>query len=399
MEENCTGAEDAKRDSQYPNTIRESASESSSSSTAPTAGPVNFCSIHSSGKIAESTSTISQGLCIPVNPRSRQIMKARSSRPPLQPLSIKRRYLEEWPEAGSDDIGESTQCTTHGSKKDVRKLLDGSDSRIELGSLHRDAKPTEFKLERDKFAFSNKECSRITEHIYLGSDVAAKNREILRQNGITHILNCVGFVCLEYFKTDLLYKTLWLQDKPLEDITSILYDVFDYFEEVREQGWRVFVHCFKGISRSSSLVIAYLMWSKGLSFVDAFLFVKAARGITNPNIGFLSQLSEYQKRMHATPLNPKSLPRMYRMAPYSSYAPLHLVPKSVDHPAPDALDSRGAFIVHMPSTIYVWIGNSCNLFMKRKAETAALQLVRDLARVKFMLIQQAGIDLVLHTRG
>lgn len=353
MEENFKRTEDTNRDCQYPNTIGGSASYCSSCFTAPKEGPVNFCSIHKSGEIPESKSTISQGFHIPVNPGSRKPMKARSSLAPLQPLSIKRRYLEDWTGAGSDDIGDSTYCTTHRGKRNARKLL-----------------------ERDKFSFSDKECSRVTELIYLGSDVAAKNREILRQNGITHVLNCVGFASLEYFKTELVYRTLWLEDRPSEDITSILYDVFDYFEEVREQGGRVFVHCFKGISRSTSLVIAYIMWSKGQSFTDAFKYVKAARSITNPNIGFAGQLSEYEKRMHATLFSPESLLRMYRVAPYSSYAPLHLVPKSVDHPGPDVLDSRGAFIVQIPSTIYVWIGKSCSPFMKRMAEIAALQLVR-----------------------
>lgn len=106
----------------------------------------------------------------------------------------------------------------------------------------------------------------------------AKNRQVLRQNGITHVLNCVGFVCPEYFKGEFVYKTLWLQDSPSEDITSILYNVFDYFEDVHEQGGRVFVHCCQGVSRSTSLVIAYLMWKEGRSFHDAFQYVKAARG-------------------------------------------------------------------------------------------------------------------------
>ncbi|KAL4398298.1 hypothetical protein AHAS_Ahas01G0277900 [Arachis hypogaea] len=140
-------------------------------------------------------------------------------------------------------------------------------------------------LKRNRIAFFDKECSKVAEHVYLGGDAVAKNRDILKQNGITQILNCVGFVCLEYFKADFVYRTLWLQDSSSEDITSILYDVFDYFEDVRKQGGRVFVHCCQGVSRSTSLVIAYLMWREGQSFDDAFQLVNAARGITDPNMG------------------------------------------------------------------------------------------------------------------
>ncbi|CAN1167694.1 Protein-tyrosine-phosphatase MKP1 [Linum perenne] len=85
-------------------------------------------------------------------------------------------------------------------------------------------------------------------------------------------------------------------------INSILYDVFDYFEDVREQGVKVLVHCCQGVSRSNSLVIAYLMWREGQSFEDAFQYVKAARGVTNPNMGFACQLLQCQKRVHVVPL-------------------------------------------------------------------------------------------------
>ncbi|KAI3783456.1 hypothetical protein L1987_42539 [Smallanthus sonchifolius] len=70
----------------------------------------------------------------------------------------------------------------------------------------------------------DKECSRIIDHVFLGSDSVAKDRDVLRVNGITHVLNCVGFACPEYFKKDLVYKTLWLRDTPTEDITIIRYE-------------------------------------------------------------------------------------------------------------------------------------------------------------------------------
>ncbi|CAJ1938201.1 unnamed protein product [Sphenostylis stenocarpa] len=280
---------------------------------------------------------------------------------PLQPLFIRKHSVKDWPSAGSDDLNEwLPPPTPRGSTK-------GSSS-SGSGQV--------FQLRRDKFAFYDKECSKIAEHVYLGSDTVAKSQELLRRHGITHVLNCVGFVCPEYFKTDFVYKTLWLRDSPSEDITSILYDVFDYFEDVRQQGGRVLVHCCQGVSRSTSLVIAYLMWRESKSFEDAFHFVKNARGITNPNIGFACQLLQCQKRVHATPPSPSSVLRMYRMAPHSAYDPLHLVPKMVNHPCAHALDSRGAFIVHVPSTLYVWIGKECGSVMCCKARYAACQVVR-----------------------
>jgi len=283
----------------------------------------------------------------------------------LQPLCIRKDSVKEWPSAGSDDLEDwLPPPTPRGSTKGSSNLGSGSGS----GQF--------FQLRRDKLAFYDKECSKIAEHVYLGSDTVAKNEEVLRRHGITHVLNCVGFVCPEYFKSDFVYKTLWLRDSPSEDITSILYDVFDYFEDVRQQGGRVLAHCCQGVSRSTSLVIAYLMWRENQSFEDAFHFVKNARGITNPNMGFACQLLQCQKRVHATPPSPSSVLRMYRMAPHSPYDPLHLVPKMVNNPCAHALDSRGAFIVHVPSTLYVWVGKECGSVMRCKARHAAAQVVR-----------------------
>ncbi|KNA25704.1 hypothetical protein SOVF_003250 [Spinacia oleracea] len=306
----------------------------------------------------------------PSYPRAQPSNKARSCLPPLQPLSISRRNVEEWPKAGSDDLGVWPQPSTPGGRIGCGLGVKPS------GSLKIDEPGREFESNKDRLAFYEKECSRIVEHIYLGSEAVAKNRDILRQNRITHVLNCVGFVCPEFFKGDLVYKTLWLQDRPSEDITSILYDVFDYFEDVREQGGRVLVHCCQGVSRSTSLVIAYLMWKEGQSFEDAFQYVKAARGVTNPNMGFACQLLQCQKRVHAMPISPNSILRMYRMAPHSPYAPLHLVPKLVHHPSKLNLDSRGAFIVHVPSAIFIWIGEYCSSVMSNNARVAAQQVVK-----------------------
>ncbi|KAE8719302.1 Protein-tyrosine-phosphatase MKP1 [Hibiscus syriacus] len=283
----------------------------------------------------------------PCRPHPKPPMNAKG-RSCLPPLSITRRPVEEWPKAGSDDLGVWPNPQT---------------PRASVKPLENPGSCREFQLRKDKLAFYDKECSRIAEHIYLGSDAVAKNREILRTNGITHVLNCVGFVCPEYFKHDLVYKTLWLQDTPSEDITSILYDVFDYFEDVREQG--------------------------GKSFEDAFQYVKAARGVTNPNTGFAFQLLQCQKRVHAVPASPNSVLRMYRMAPHSPYDALHLVPKMVDHPGKHALDSRGAFVVHVPCAVYVWVGRRCSYVMSNSAASAANQVIRyEQAKGPFLTVRE-----------
>lgn len=292
--------------------------------------------------------------------------KARLGISSLPPLSISKRTVEEWPRAGSDDLGVWPQAPTPGVRGPPKLPRN-----LEFKEPER-----EFEFKKDQLAVFDKDCSRIIDHVYLGSDAVAKNLEVLRENRITHVLNCVGFVCPEYFQDDFGYKTLWLRDSPTEDITSILYDVFDYFEDVREQGGRVLVHCCQGVSRSTSLVIAYIMWREKKSFEDALQYVKAVRGVTNPNMGFACQLMLRQNQALAILASPDSVFRMYRMAPHSPYDPLHLVPKMLSKPGIRGLDSRGAFVIHAPVAVYVWIGKDCVSLMSDSAKSAAHQVVR-----------------------
>ncbi|KAG7270621.1 hypothetical protein CRUP_010916 [Coryphaenoides rupestris] len=55
------------------------------------------------------------------------------------------------------------------------------------------------------------------------------------------------------------------------------------------RGGRVLVHCHVGVSRSATLVLAYLMLKQKLTLVDAICAVKDKRGVV-PNRGFLRQL-------------------------------------------------------------------------------------------------------------
>ncbi len=93
----------------------------------------------------------------------------------------------------------------------------------------------------------------------------------------------------------------WIQceceDTPEEDLSEYFRSVSDIIEQRITGRKPVLVHCLGGISRSPTLVCAYLMKSCGLTWRQALEFVKAKRSCVDPNIGFLSQLEEWEGKV------------------------------------------------------------------------------------------------------
>lgn len=86
-----------------------------------------------------------------------------------------------------------------------------------------------------------------------------------------------------------------------------------FVDEVKGAGGKTLVHCHAGVSRSATICIAYVMYSRHASLDTAFEFVKSCRSEISPNAGFMHQLLEFEKeqedkRRHLSPLSPLSPP-------------------------------------------------------------------------------------------
>jgi hypothetical protein len=67
-------------------------------------------------------------------------------------------------------------------------------------------------------------------------------------------------------------------------------------ESARCSGGRVLVHCQAGVSRSPTIVLAYLMARYNWPMMTAFCYVKSRRHIIAPNFNFMGQLMEFEQR-------------------------------------------------------------------------------------------------------
>ena len=85
-----------------------------------------------------------------------------------------------------------------------------------------------------------------------------------------------------------------LADSCIEAIIPKIKETKDFIDGCLRGGGRVLVHCNDGMSRSASLVIAYIMQTYGQDFKSALNYVQQRRFCVQPNDGFEQQLKEFE---------------------------------------------------------------------------------------------------------
>ena len=68
-------------------------------------------------------------------------------------------------------------------------------------------------------------------------------------------------------------------------------------DQAISSGGKVHVHCEQGISRSSSMTIAYFMYKNRMTFKQAWDFVRVRHPPAYPNDGFIKQLKMYEQEL------------------------------------------------------------------------------------------------------
>ena len=134
--------------------------------------------------------------------------------------------------------------------------------------------------------------------LFLGSRIAANNRDLLISKGIKYIINAAVEIP-NYFHEEnyFTYYRLDLDDDSEVSIASHLEGVISVIHKASAENVGVLVHCQAGISRSATYVIYYLMKVKGMTLKDAYEHTKGKRYNIGPNVGFMSQLVELEKQL------------------------------------------------------------------------------------------------------
>lgn len=138
--------------------------------------------------------------------------------------------------------------------------------------------------------------TQIIPGLYLSNEKAACDKDVLRHLNITHVLTIEMRRLPKSTFNDSNISTLYIRanDSPSTNLLPYFPLANSFIEEGLQKG-NVLVHCHFGVSRSATLVIAFIMEKYKLTFEQAYSFVRQRRKFINPNPGFIKQLKQYHK--------------------------------------------------------------------------------------------------------
>lgn len=132
---------------------------------------------------------------------------------------------------------------------------------------------------------------------------------------ITHVLTVSAVaVPLERRLPNIDYHFIFAMDLPNQDLLGggQLLEGIGYITRAVQSGGNVLVHCEIGVSRSATVVAAYVMQKLRYSARKAVEFVKISRPLICPNEGFFTQLQIFEAMHYKADESALSECRMYK---------------------------------------------------------------------------------------
>ncbi|KAJ2732993.1 hypothetical protein IW152_003400 [Coemansia sp. BCRC 34962] len=134
----------------------------------------------------------------------------------------------------------------------------------------------------------------IMPYLYLGGEGNVVDGQ-LRALEITHVLNVAREVSGPLPAGIAFRHCMWDHDEP--DLARYFAECFAFIDEARFAQRGVLVHCQMGVSRSASLVIAYVMRTMAMGFNPTYEYVRLRAPCISPNLSLIAQLAEYGERL------------------------------------------------------------------------------------------------------
>ncbi|KAJ9068439.1 tyrosine protein phosphatase yvh1, variant 2 [Entomophthora muscae] len=138
-------------------------------------------------------------------------------------------------------------------------------------------------------------CDEVEPSLFLGSFDAVTKPELLNSLGISHILTVGPGMEIKDFPSHIKRKQILVLDEDNQNLLQYFDETNNFILEGLATNGKVLVHCMAGISRSATVVCAFLMKHRSLSSQEALSTLTTVRSIIDPNPGFREQLEIYEQ--------------------------------------------------------------------------------------------------------
>lgn len=146
------------------------------------------------------------------------------------------------------------------------------------------------------------DANQILPGLWLGSICSVRHYRNLIDAGITHVISVMSHQEIVDRSMEIPETISWTIISIEDDGVDHLYDHFksavSTIESVVKNGGRVLVHCMGGISRSPTVVTAYIMWRLGLRLTAALAYVRERRPCIEPNWTFYGDLERFETALY-----------------------------------------------------------------------------------------------------
>eukprot|EP00825_Cyclidium_porcatum_P003668 TRINITY_DN11702_c0_g1_i1.p1 TRINITY_DN11702_c0_g1~~TRINITY_DN11702_c0_g1_i1.p1 ORF type:complete len:329 (+),score=41.92 TRINITY_DN11702_c0_g1_i1:46-1032(+) len=166
--------------------------------------------------------------------------------------------------------------------------------------------------------------------IYLGNYISAQSWDKIKKEGITNIINCSPQNCPNLFQADIQYLNVNIIDDWSQDLFLVIQLIIDYITTIRNQQGKVLVHCYQGISRGPSIVIAYLIYTMHINDEQALQLIQNKYQAASPNVDFMIQLKNFAQKIQHSQNTSEEIPEkiIEKQENYSSSSILQISGRS-----------------------------------------------------------------------
>ena len=138
----------------------------------------------------------------------------------------------------------------------------------------------------------NTNMHKVNDYIYIGNRSASEDFRTLNSENIVKVLQLLDFSILtEGQNIEVHY--IKMEDSESQDISFILPEALRYIQYSVNHRQKILIHCNAGVSRSGTVLIAYLMASLKINFEQALAIAQDIRPCISPNKGFKRQLKSF----------------------------------------------------------------------------------------------------------